>query len=353
MAKATTLLVSDIDDIRDGLDRGIYSNETAVCKGIVDRLLRSLGWTINDTTVVYPEYPIKGRRVDYALCYPPLKPIVLIEVKRVGSIVDAEEQLFSYAFHQGAPILILTDGQHWRFFYPFGLGDYNERLVCALNLSDTDTEKNANQLQRYLSYISIKNGEAIKVIEDDYKNLSSQREAARHLPQTWQELVDGADEFLIDLLAEATEHSCGHKPNTEQVLDFLKHLSSVPEPPPKPHQDSSPSDVPSPLPVKRQPSGFVRLVVTMPDGERIECNTISATFVTVIEKLGIEKVKACNIERYHTPIVATSKHPKHRQVESGSYYILTAQSTQSKKRELKKIADALGIELKVEMPPKT
>ena len=98
---------------------------------------------------------------------------------------------------------------------------------------------------------------------------------------------------------------------------------------------------------------FVRFSVIMPDGQRIERNTINATFVTVIEKLGIERVKACNIERFYTPIVATSKHPKHSQAQSGSYYILTAQNTQDKKNDLRKIADALGVELKVEMPPKT
>ena len=70
---------------------------------------------------------------------------------------------------------------------------------------------------------------AVETIADDYKKLVSQREAARYLPQTWQKLIDGADEFLIDVLAEATEHDCGHKPSPEQVLDFLKSLESTQE----------------------------------------------------------------------------------------------------------------------------
>ena len=221
-----------------------------MCKGIVDRLLQRLGWTTNDPTVVCPEYKIADGRVDYALCAPSLNPIVLIEVKRVGNIAGAEEQLFSYAFHQGVPILILTDGRFWRFFYPSGTGHYTERLVCELDLSDTDNDKNAYQLQRYLSYAAIHNGEAVEAIADDYKKLVSQREVSRHLPRTWQKLVDVADELLIDVLAEATEDACGHKPSKQQVLDFLKSLESTQERF-MAHQNDVPS--PDPRPLRRSP----------------------------------------------------------------------------------------------------
>ena len=101
MAKEIETLAAEIDAIRTGLEHGRYSNEAAVSQGIVSTLLSGLGWKTSDTTVVYPEYGIDTGRVDYALCHPPLTPIVLIEVKRVGKIDGAEEQLFSYAFHQG------------------------------------------------------------------------------------------------------------------------------------------------------------------------------------------------------------------------------------------------------------
>ena len=245
MTKEIETLAAEIDAIRTGLEHGRYSNEAAVSQGIVSTLLRGLGWKTSDTTVVYPEYGIATGRVDYALCDPPLTPIVLIEVKRVDKIDGAEEQLFSYAFHQGAPILILTDGRIWRFFYPFGAGPYTQRLVCELDLSNTDSDQIAYQFQRYLSYAAIRNGVAVKAIEDDYKELASQREASRHLPQAWRKLVDEADELLIDLLAETTENDCGHKPAREQVLDFLKDLESSRQK----HQN----DVPPPSPDKEVP----------------------------------------------------------------------------------------------------
>ena len=246
MAKEIEALAAEIDAIRTGLDHGRYSNEAAVSQGIVSTLLRGLGWNTSDTTLVYPEYGIDTGRVDYALCDPPLTPIVLIEVKRVGKIAGAEEQLFSYAFHQGAPILILTDGRIWRFFYPFGTGHYTQRLVCELNLSNTDSDQIAYQFQRYLSYAAIRNGVAVKAIEDDYKELA----ASRHLPQTWRKLVDQADDLLINLLAEATENDCGHKPAPEQVLDFLKDLESSRQkhqndvPPPSPDKEVAKPTIP-------------------------------------------------------------------------------------------------------------
>ena len=346
-------LQMDIDDIRTGLEQGKFKNEMAVRMGIIDELLRGLGWETNDPAVVSPEYPIKGGRVDYALCHPPSKPIVLIEAKNIGKIDGAEEQLFSYAFHQGVPILVLTDGQQWRFFYTFGVGNYDERQVCALNLSDGGSEKNAHLLHRYLSYASIQNGEAVRTIENDYRRSSSQRAAAKHIPETWVGLVEGADELLLELIAEETEDFCGYRPSEEQVLQFLKNLNSPavfhPQQPESQEQEPSTSVKPSSSLSQRV---LTTLIVTMPDGERIQRDAIGETFVSVIEKLGIERVKSLNIERRECPIISTSKHPEFRQILSGSYYVLTDQLTRDKKRDLKKIADGLGIKLKVEIVPK-
>lgn len=246
-------LASEINGIRTDLERGIYKNEAAVRQGIVDPLLQWLGWRTNDTTIVCPEYAIANGKVDYALCHPPQTPMVLIEVKRVGNITGAEEQLFWYAFRQGVPILILTDGRLWRFFYPSGIGTYNDRLVCELDLSETDSDKNASKLQRYLSYAAIRNGVAIDDITDDYRELASQRAASASLPETWRKLVDGADERLIDVLAEATKDDCGHKPSRERILGFLKTLESTQETGMEHH-----NDVPPPTPDSRSPGSTPR-----------------------------------------------------------------------------------------------
>ena len=93
-------LKEHIDDIRSRLERRQFTSETAVRQGIVDRLLASLGWPTFDPQIVFSEYPVESGRVDYALCHPAEKPLVFIEVKRVGNIEAAERQLFGYAFHK-------------------------------------------------------------------------------------------------------------------------------------------------------------------------------------------------------------------------------------------------------------
>ena len=113
--------------------------------------------------------------MDFALCHPPSKPIVFVEVKQVGNIDGAERQLFEYAFHEGVPIAILTDGREWRFFHPTAQGDYRERKVHEMDITENDSEKIAERLNRYLNYKSIRTGEATKAIEEDYRNVSRQR----------------------------------------------------------------------------------------------------------------------------------------------------------------------------------
>ena len=50
-------------------------------RGIVQRLLHSLGYPVYNTEVVEPDYSLGGRRAVYALCHPPREPVMLVEVK--------------------------------------------------------------------------------------------------------------------------------------------------------------------------------------------------------------------------------------------------------------------------------
>ena len=220
-------LQEHIDDIGSRLEQGHFTNETAVRQGIVDRLLSALGWPIFDTQIVFPEYSVDTGRVDYALCHPAEKPLVFIEVKRVGNIETAERQLFEYAFHEGIPILILTDGQKWRFFHPSGAGDYQDRLVWELDLIVDDGEAGAARLDRYLNYEFVRTGTAGQSIAEDYYNIFQSREALRHLPEAWKNLVSDTSEdseFLIEAVQSETERLCGSRPTGEQIFAFLNTL---------------------------------------------------------------------------------------------------------------------------------
>ena len=236
-------LKEHLDDMRSDLERGVFVNEASVSQGIVLRLLHALGWPGYNTQVIIPEYSVEGRRVDFALCHPSLKPLVFIEVKQVGQIEGAERQLFEYAFHTGVPIAILTDGREWHFFQPGGRGDYRERRVYKLNLIETENEEISLRLNRYLNYELICTGEAITAIEDDYRTISKQRHIETSLPEAWIKLVEEADEFLIDVMAEKTESLCGYKPTSGQVLGFLKDLK----------REKSLEETHSPIPLSPMP----------------------------------------------------------------------------------------------------
>ncbi len=215
-----------VDDIRKGLQEGQFTNEAQVSHGIVGRLLDALAWPRYNTNIVTPEYSVQGTRVDFALCHPQSKPLIFIEVKKVGLIdEEGERQLFQYAFHEGVPVAVLTDGKEWHFFYPSGQGNYKERRVCKLDLITGGSEDSTARLDRYLNYESIRTGEAIRAIAHDYQNVSRQRQVEMSLPEAWTKLVQEADEFLLEIVAEKSESLCGYKPTDEQVLNFLSCLN--------------------------------------------------------------------------------------------------------------------------------
>src|SRR5271169_5206529 len=144
-----------IEKLQVPLRQGRFTTEAAVCQGIFLPILHELGWPVFDTSVVIPEYSVEGRRVDYALCHPPNRPAVFVEVKKTGFSEGADRQLFEYAFHIGVPMAILTDGQEWNFFLPGEQGDYGERRVYKLDIVERDVGECAVRLSRYLKYDAI------------------------------------------------------------------------------------------------------------------------------------------------------------------------------------------------------
>ena len=212
----------EIGAIREGIKTGRFSNEAAVSQGIVLRLLTSLSWPTYDTQIIWPEYSLSGRRVDFALCHPPGKPIAIIEVKQIGQSDGAERQLFEYAFHNGVPMAILTDGREWNFFLPGEQGDYSERRVYKLDIVERDATECAERLLRYLEHNAVVSGAAIQAARDDYRNVSRERQMKDALPNAWSKLIQEEDEMLLEILADHVESFCGFKPDPDMCARFLR-----------------------------------------------------------------------------------------------------------------------------------
>ncbi|BAM00156.1 MULTISPECIES: hypothetical protein [Caldilinea] len=210
-----------IQSIQVGLREGRFISEAAVSQGIVLPILHKLDWPIFDTSVVIPEFSVEGRRVDFALCHPPNKPIVFIEVKKVGLSDGAERQLFEYAFHLGVPMAILTDGQEWSFYLPGEQGRYDERRVYKLDLLERDIGEAENRLTKYLGYANVCSGSALYEARSDYQNVARSRLIESNLPKAWNALLSEPDSLLLELLADKVEDICGYRPGLDTCSQFL------------------------------------------------------------------------------------------------------------------------------------
>ena len=355
-------LQEHIDEIRDGLNNGLFQNEASVREYIVLRVLHELGWPRYNPQVIIPEHSVGGGQVDYALCHPPSEPSVFIEVKRVGQIEGAERQLFEYAFHTGVPIAILTDGREWHFFYPTGEGDYRERRVYQLDLIETDIEEIAERLNRYLNYYLIRNHRATQAIRDDYQVNSQRRQIEevwsqlsehqrRPIEEAWSELLE-QESRLVGQMAREVEHQWD-RPTDEQVLDFLRSRETIDPPQPRPPlvimpdgeqvldslRDQETIDPPQPP-----------LVVTINNEEPIRHRKAVDTFVEAIEKIGGE-IGMERMKEAFPRLVSDSEFPHGCRAVQGGYYVNTNSATKVKKRHLERIAEQFDISLEVEIFP--
>lgn len=211
-----------IDRIRDGLDAGRYMNERAVSTSIVIPVLRALGWDDSDPAEVVPEYRNPRGQVDYALAWRPNRPSVFIEVKRVGQSAEADRQLFEYAFHEGVPFAVLTDGRLWSFYLPGQHGSYDDRRVYQLDIVDRNTAESVNRFKRYLEKSRVVSGAAYADAQTDYNASASNREALLTLPKAWAQLLSEPDGELMEVLRARTEVLCGHKPDDRSLEAFIK-----------------------------------------------------------------------------------------------------------------------------------
>jgi hypothetical protein len=112
------MMLKLIEQIRTRLVQGSYVNEAAISHGIVTPILNALGWDSADPDQLVPEYSVENGRVDFALLGLARKPVVFVEVKGVGRALDGDRQLFSYSFHHGVPLCVLTAGASGAFMSP-------------------------------------------------------------------------------------------------------------------------------------------------------------------------------------------------------------------------------------------
>ncbi len=215
-----------IQKIQNQIKDGLFTNEAAVIRGIINPILQKLNWPIDDVSIVRPEYTVENRRIDIAIFYNN-QPHIFIEAKKIGGTDGAERQLFEYAFHLGVPILILTDGSTWHFFLSSGIGSYEQRKVNKLDLIEyEDLEQLCSKFFDYLDYNNVISGKSLKILQKDYDDINRVREIEKTIPIAWKKIIDENDDLLFELIANKVEELCNYKPQNDLIFNFFSKLNS-------------------------------------------------------------------------------------------------------------------------------
>lgn len=246
-------VIAALESIIANLKTNAYPNETAISTGVILRVLHVLGWDTYNPDFVWPEYGAGGW-VDFALCFPEKKPAVFIEVKQPGKLIGADKQLFEYAFHEGVPFAVLSDGKTWGFYLPGVQGSYEERRVYKLDLLERSPKESAEKLIRYLEFERTKLGHALADAKADHQDQNRRSLSKQTIPKAWKELVEGEDPSIVEKIASEVEGKCGVRPVVDDVMEFL-HGLGVPKLPPAPTPTPPQITVPVGQPLAPPPHG--------------------------------------------------------------------------------------------------
>lgn len=215
-------VIAAIVEVRDNLRRGLYQNESQVSM-VVRRLLTELGWAVDEPRQVRPNFKIGNGWVDYALLQEPFGAVILIEVKDVGKAsASGEEQLFRYCSQQDVPLAVLTDGRTWRFYWPRGSGNYEQRRFAVADLGADEASDCAQMLGRYLEFNTVTSGRFESHAQSDYAAHRNRVVAETYFDPVAHSLITQADERLVVLFSEEVEKRCRIRPDDGDVRRYLR-----------------------------------------------------------------------------------------------------------------------------------
>ena len=248
MLTTPTRLEEVIQAIRIRLEKG-FPNEAAVSQGAVLPILQACGWNTHKTDEVCPEYATQdNQRVDYALLRGG-KPLIFIEVKHRldndRSLDKGIEQVLNYAYKEGVPVAVLTDGDAWLFYWPAAPEQrYAQRLAQAIQLTRTEPTEAATILRKYLQKSpDLSPTRLRKTIEEAFH--------LNKLPSLLEEIFQNPTDELVELI-EGVAKQRDIDVGKEQIRAFLPQWLKKYKP-----SDSSPSSsaVPSNTPSTPHASG--------------------------------------------------------------------------------------------------
>ncbi len=348
-------LVELLKRIRRDILSGRYDDkkEAMVKSGIIEPILRSLGWNTEDMEQVELEYSLRNESggrgdVDYALLDRG-NLFVVIEAKAYKRAGGAEPQLFGYVYDAGALLALLTDGGEWRVYLTFRTGGYKERLVRNINIVNSEPEESAEYLWRYLSHQEVISQRAQNNARQDLEERTNREEARRTIPDVWKEMVEKETTSIIDELIDEVAKRVGNAPSREDIVNFLKSLR--PQPSSQPSAPLTEARVFSPRKIDRpgvaQEEGQIFYILW--NEKHIHRQVVDA-FVEILRRLDNEipnfmEQFALRLRRRRTNCPRREKQDHFRQPRQiGDWHMDTHSSTQDKVIFLMEACKVAGIE---------
>lgn len=134
-------LVSTIETLKERINThraDLAASEARTRAALIDPVLTALGWDTSDPELVMVEQRLRDGKADYALLKPDGSPISIVEAKALGSQLDrVTDQLIRYAFADGIPYAVSTDGDWWQVYdLTKPSTQIDNRLILKLSISN-------------------------------------------------------------------------------------------------------------------------------------------------------------------------------------------------------------------------
>lgn len=225
-------------DIFDRLDLNVLKSESKTRSYLVDPILKSLGWGPSALDHELSTGPRKKAKADIAL-RPHRRIEMIVEVKSATLDVSDEDvdQLQEYCLLGKVSLGLLTNGRAWRFYYGMN-ANRKDYFAQEINVTAGDFDTLAIQLDRFLSFDSVKSGKAKKFIKEAWGRRTSLPKWTQILQKRWNALLPKMTKIVEkDLKAsgkeiprDVIEAFLRERTNLQDVSGFVAAPVSRPRP---------------------------------------------------------------------------------------------------------------------------
>ena len=154
------------------------------------------------------------------------------------------------------------------------------------------------------------------------------------------------DYDLFDILLNEDEFDVFKKSLIDNVIKNRSGLDIDTHKGEKANNSNSSKKMSAKKATTRGPRSNLRVVI---NGETIENDNAVTTYIEVLKSIGLERVRKLGITWCKIPLISTEKDGKYHQKYEGGFYVNINSSTERKLKQLYEIADALGIEMHIDM----